>query len=339
MNFDFSDDQQAIKRTAKDFLAARFTAERVRALAEGGNYDDDAWKEICELGWPGIFVSEEHGGQGLGIVELVILMEELGYALAPLPFLSSAAAGLALQHAGSDEQRERWLPGIASGEVRATAGLAANGEARLVPDAEGGRPDRAPQPRRRQAGRGRTGGGRAGRDDRRHAPVRARAGGRRRCAAGRRGRGARPDRRRAGRRAHRGGAARHGDGGRVRPRPQAVRPPDRRLPGGIAPLRSDAARDGGRALGLLLRRLDRGRRAGVAARGCLDGEGLRLGRGLARRCLVAPGARRHRLHLGARPPLLPEARQGGRHPLRLRRRAPRPRGRAAPASRPSRTPA
>ncbi len=132
MNFDFSDDQQAIKRTAKDFLAARFTADRVRELAEGGRYDDDAWKEICELGWPGIFIGEEHGGQGLGIVELVILMEELGYALAPLPFLSRVAAGLALELAGSDEQRARWLPGIASGELRATAGLATNGEARLV---------------------------------------------------------------------------------------------------------------------------------------------------------------------------------------------------------------
>ena len=64
-------------------------------------------------------------------------MEELGYALAPLPFLSGVAAGLALEVAGSDEQRERWLPGIASGELRATAGLASNGEARLVPDAEG----------------------------------------------------------------------------------------------------------------------------------------------------------------------------------------------------------
>ena len=52
------------------------------------------------------------------MVELVILMEELGYALAPPPFLSNAAAGLLIQHAGSDEQRERWLPGIASGEQR-----------------------------------------------------------------------------------------------------------------------------------------------------------------------------------------------------------------------------
>jgi alkylation response protein AidB-like acyl-CoA dehydrogenase len=137
VNFDFSDDQHAIKRTAKDFLADRFTPERVRELAESGSYDDDAWSEICELGWAGIFVDEAHGGQGLGVIELVILMEELGYALAPIPFLSNAAAGLALQFAGTPEQRERWLPGIASGETRGTVGMQTDGEARLVPDADG----------------------------------------------------------------------------------------------------------------------------------------------------------------------------------------------------------
>ena len=136
MNFDFTDDQQAIKRTANEMLAARFKSDRVRELAEAERYDDDAWKEMCELGWAGIFIDEEHGGQGLGIVELVILMEELGYALAPVPFLSNAAAGLALQFAGTDEQKERWLPGIASGEARGTVGMVRDGEARLVPDAD-----------------------------------------------------------------------------------------------------------------------------------------------------------------------------------------------------------
>jgi alkylation response protein AidB-like acyl-CoA dehydrogenase len=135
LNFDFTDDQQAIKRTAKEMLAARFKPERVRELAEADEHDEGAWKEMAELGWPGIFIDEEHGGQGLGIVELAILMEELGYALAPVPFLSNAAAGLVLQHAGSDEQKERWLPGIASGEARGTVGIAHDGEARLVPDA------------------------------------------------------------------------------------------------------------------------------------------------------------------------------------------------------------
>jgi alkylation response protein AidB-like acyl-CoA dehydrogenase len=136
VNFDFSDDQVAIKRTARDFLADRFKPERVRELAEAGRYDENAWKELCELGWAGIFIDEEGGGQGLGILELVILTEELGYALAPVPFLSNAAAGLALQFAGTDEQKARWLPGIASGEVRGTVGLLRDGEARLVPDAD-----------------------------------------------------------------------------------------------------------------------------------------------------------------------------------------------------------
>jgi alkylation response protein AidB-like acyl-CoA dehydrogenase len=137
MNFDFSDDQQAIKRTASEFLSARFKPEHVRELAESKAHDEDAWKEMCELGWAGIFIDEAHGGQGLGTIELVILMEELGYALAPVPFLSNAAAGLALQFAGTDEQKTRWLPGIASGEARGTVGLPRDGEASLVPDADG----------------------------------------------------------------------------------------------------------------------------------------------------------------------------------------------------------
>ena len=136
MNFDYTDDQQAIKSTAHDFLAARFKAEKLRELAEAGEYDDAIWKEIAELGWPGIFIDEGHGGQELGQVELTIVQEELGYALAPAPFFSNAAAGLVVTHAGSDEQRDRWLPGIASGEERGTVGVVRDGIAPLVPDAD-----------------------------------------------------------------------------------------------------------------------------------------------------------------------------------------------------------
>ena len=135
MNFDFTDDQQAIKRTANEFLAARFTADRRRELAEAGEYDEAVWKEMSELGWPGIFIAEEHGGQELGTAELAILSEELGYALAPSPFLSNAAAGLVLAHAGSDEQKRRLLPGVASGEALGTVGVVTDGVAPLVPDA------------------------------------------------------------------------------------------------------------------------------------------------------------------------------------------------------------
>jgi alkylation response protein AidB-like acyl-CoA dehydrogenase len=136
VNFDYSDDQRAIKSTARDFLGARLKPEKLRELAEAGEYDDGIWGEMCELGWPGIFIGEEHGGQELGVVELGILCEELGYALAPSPFLSNAAAGLVIQHAGSDEQKRRWLPGIASGEERGTVAYVKDGVAELVPDVD-----------------------------------------------------------------------------------------------------------------------------------------------------------------------------------------------------------
>jgi alkylation response protein AidB-like acyl-CoA dehydrogenase len=132
MNFDFTDDQRAIKETARDLLASRFKLDRLRELAESKSYGDDVWSEISELGWPGIFISEEHGGQGLGILELVILLEELGYVLAPLPFLSNAAAGLVLQETGSTDR----LEGVASGQSRGTVGFVKDGRANLVPDAD-----------------------------------------------------------------------------------------------------------------------------------------------------------------------------------------------------------
>jgi alkylation response protein AidB-like acyl-CoA dehydrogenase len=135
MNFDYTDDQQAIRSTARDFLTARFKPEKLRELAEAGEYDEAIWREIAELGWPGIFIDEGHGGQELGQVELTIVQEELGYALAPTPFFSNAAAGLAIAHGGTDEQRDRWLPGIASGEGLGTVGVASDGPA-LVPDAD-----------------------------------------------------------------------------------------------------------------------------------------------------------------------------------------------------------
>src|SRR4051795_5940584 len=100
MDFGFTDDQQEIKRTAHDLLGNRSTFEKVREAAEAGRYDDALWRELCELGWPGIAVSEEHGGQGLGYVELAVLLEELGYAVAGTPFLGTVLAAAAIEHAG-----------------------------------------------------------------------------------------------------------------------------------------------------------------------------------------------------------------------------------------------
>jgi alkylation response protein AidB-like acyl-CoA dehydrogenase len=95
---------------------------RVREAADSRRYDDALWQELVALGWPGIAVDERHGGQGLGAVELSVLLEELGYACAATPFLSTAAVASVLQTAGTERQRERWLPGLVSGDVRAGIG-------------------------------------------------------------------------------------------------------------------------------------------------------------------------------------------------------------------------
>jgi alkylation response protein AidB-like acyl-CoA dehydrogenase len=119
MNFELSDDQQAIKRTAKEFLTARYKPETVRHLAEGEDGPTaEQWQEIADLGWPGVIVPESDGGLGLGAVELVVIQEEMGYALAPSPLFSTLAAALLLVAAATDPQRERWLGPLASGEAR-----------------------------------------------------------------------------------------------------------------------------------------------------------------------------------------------------------------------------
>jgi alkylation response protein AidB-like acyl-CoA dehydrogenase len=134
MNFDLTDEQREIQSTAKDFLASRFKAEKVRELAESRSYDDDLWKQIAELGWAGIAIPEEDGGQGLGMVELAVLLEQSGFACAPSPLLGTAGAALVIAASGSDEQRAEWLPKLASGEATGAFGGVANGESTLFCD-------------------------------------------------------------------------------------------------------------------------------------------------------------------------------------------------------------
>src|SRR6201996_3623198 len=121
MYFDLTDEQQAIRSTAKEFLAARYKSERIRELAgsETGTAPAD-WQEMAELGWTGLALPEEWGGQGLGIVDLAVLFEEMGYALAPSPLFSNPVVGLALAQSASDEQKERWLQPLAQGSARGT---------------------------------------------------------------------------------------------------------------------------------------------------------------------------------------------------------------------------
>ncbi len=132
MRFELTDEQQEIGRVAGELLAARAPLSVLHQVAQLGEYDDSLWREIVALGWPGIAVGEEYGGQGLGAVELAVLLEEIGYACAATALPSSAVAAAVLQACGTDEQRVRWLPAVARGER-----FAGIGKRDLAADADG----------------------------------------------------------------------------------------------------------------------------------------------------------------------------------------------------------
>jgi alkylation response protein AidB-like acyl-CoA dehydrogenase len=125
VHFDFDELQADIQSTARDLLARRATAERVRAAAEAHGVDAALWAELAELGWPGVAIDEAHGGQGLGMVELCVLLEEQGAALAPTPLLPSACAARVIERAGTDAQRDAWLPALADGSASGAIGFTA----------------------------------------------------------------------------------------------------------------------------------------------------------------------------------------------------------------------
>jgi alkylation response protein AidB-like acyl-CoA dehydrogenase len=122
--FDLNDEQRQIKETAREFLAARYKPERIRELIDTDlGFEESDWQEMAELGWPGLALPEEHGGQGLGIVELAVVFEEMGFSLAPSPLLSNTVVGMALAFCGSEEQKAEFLAPLAAGERRATPAL------------------------------------------------------------------------------------------------------------------------------------------------------------------------------------------------------------------------
>src|SRR5258708_1559871 len=105
MDFDFSEDQKFLKSEARKFLDAHCPIAVVRSVLDNVErpYDSGLWKAVAEQGWLGAAIPEEHGGLGLGSVELCVIAEELGRALAPIPFASTVYfVAEALKLAGSD---------------------------------------------------------------------------------------------------------------------------------------------------------------------------------------------------------------------------------------------
>jgi alkylation response protein AidB-like acyl-CoA dehydrogenase len=123
LNFDFSEEQLALKDEARKFLAAKCPPDSVRKLMKEGSpgIDRALWAQVAEQGWLGAAIPEEHGGLGLGYLELCCIAEELGRAVAPIPFASTVYFfAEAILRAGTAEQKATLLPKIVAGEVIGT---------------------------------------------------------------------------------------------------------------------------------------------------------------------------------------------------------------------------
>jgi alkylation response protein AidB-like acyl-CoA dehydrogenase len=122
MDFGFSQEQELLRSTARKFLENECTSGFVRArMEEPAGVTDEFWAKLAEQGWLGLIYPEEHGGSGLGFVDLTVLMEEMGRVVMPGPFFSTVLlGGLAIREAGSAAQKKEWLTKVAAGQAKAT---------------------------------------------------------------------------------------------------------------------------------------------------------------------------------------------------------------------------
>src|SRR5215510_6356639 len=119
MDLSYSPDQESLRTLARQVLSDHATPQRIAEVeASEDRIDRELWAALAAAGLLGVSVPEEHGGSGLGIVELCILLDEVGRAVAPVPVYSTLVLGaLPLAEFGSLAQRQRLLPGVASGEL------------------------------------------------------------------------------------------------------------------------------------------------------------------------------------------------------------------------------
>ena len=119
LDLDFSQEQDMLREVVRSLLAEHAPLRVVRELEDDPvGFPADLWKQLAALDLLGLMLPEEHGGSGMSALEGVVLYEELGRALAPVPhFVSCAASGIALAVGGTDAQRREWLPRISSGEA------------------------------------------------------------------------------------------------------------------------------------------------------------------------------------------------------------------------------
>ena len=116
MDFGFSDEQELLRAEVRKFLDQNAPLPRVREIAaQPEGCERGLWSRMAELGWVGLMVPETYGGTGLDCVTAIVLLEETGRSLFPSPLLSTLLAARAIERAGSEQQKARWLPGLAEG--------------------------------------------------------------------------------------------------------------------------------------------------------------------------------------------------------------------------------
>jgi len=137
MNFLLTEDQLALVDSVTNLLRDKCDPLRVHKIFDtpgDAQFDAELWNALCAMGVPAIMVPEEHDGLGLELVDLAIVAEALGKAVAPVPFLGHALATLAIALGGSEAQKGKWLPRLASGVALATVAFC-EGKSGWMPDA------------------------------------------------------------------------------------------------------------------------------------------------------------------------------------------------------------
>ena len=135
MDFGFTPEQDELRSQARRFLDQQLPLDRILAwTSDPASIDRGLWKRMADLGWTGLTAPERHGGLGLGAVDLIVLLEEMGRSLCPLPLASVDIAVAALTALGNEAQQSAWLPKIAAGDVIATLAVFESSD---VPTADG----------------------------------------------------------------------------------------------------------------------------------------------------------------------------------------------------------
>ncbi len=130
MDFDLSEEQLLLQETVSSYLENECPLSRIRDLFDDETgYDPMLWKGLAEMGLAGIHLPEEYGGSELEILDLAVVVEIIGSHAAPVPLISHSLGSLAIALAGSEEQKKRWLPGLATGDLLATIAFSEEGGA------------------------------------------------------------------------------------------------------------------------------------------------------------------------------------------------------------------